>query len=100
MITGSYTNQDGGLHPNAVALATKMTVDLAAGVNTVEVKVYHDLASATPPAKPAPGQRPANPLTTKTFTLKGTTFTTDPAAIDVYLVGQPGFTGWTEVPKA
>jgi|HubBroStandDraft_4_1064222.scaffolds.fasta_scaffold472227_2 hypothetical protein len=96
MITGSFTNADGGVHPAAVALATKMQVDLLKKVNNVTVQVYHDAATAQAAANPAKGQAP-RAISVKNYPLKGAAFTTDTKAVDVFLVGQPGFAGWTEV---
>ena len=99
MITGSFTNQDGGLHPEAVAQIHKLTVDFVQGTATVQVDVFHDLAAAAIDT-PAPGvpRQPRRPLGSPSYVLKDATFTTDPAKIEEWLMTQPNYKGWTVVP--
>lgn len=92
MITGSYTNSDGGVHPQAVARVATMTIDVTAEINTVKIEVYHDFAAAKPVKPP---QRP-RPLATKVIVLKGASYMLDPTAIEGYLMTQ-AFLGWTEL---
>jgi hypothetical protein len=103
MITGPYTNTDGGLHPNAVARVVKMTVDLIAGTNTIGVEVYHSMDQAVVPSPAKEGgygpRAPTRRVTIATpqFVLKGADFAVDPMKIDGWLIGQKQFSGWKEL---
>ncbi|HEX4000236.1 MAG TPA: hypothetical protein VHX65_16915 [Pirellulales bacterium] len=92
MITGQFINGDGGVHPVAVAIAKKMAVDLQAKKNVLTVAVFHDLAASQ--------AKQPRPIVSRSYTLAGAQFATDPAAVDVFLLSQPAYTGWTDVPAS
>lgn len=100
MITGSYTNIDGGVHAAAVARVVKMTVDLIASTNAIAVEVYHDMEHALPPP-PVKGpeglrQRLAQRTTIAVapFSLAKADFTTDLRVVYAWLLKQEKFKGW------